>query len=140
MNILWTLAVILGLWVTSAKANSAAVGDSLAVGFGGASHMSVYAKVGASSCVIRWYVPSHHFDGVLISAGTNDVPGRCVASVRARVAKLMTPSRVMWVVPVNGSRGTVLAVARKWGDELFYYVAQRGRGWPHPHAYRNVGL
>lgn len=136
----WALAGFLGLLAAQAEARNVAIGDSLAIGFGGASHMTIRAKVGISSCAIRGYVPFAHFDGVLISAGTNDPPGRCVAQVRALVASRVHPSRVRWVVPVNGAKFTVLAVARRYGDELLYYSPQRGRGWPHPRRYFDSGM
>jgi hypothetical protein len=116
-----------------AKARSVAIGDSLAVGFGQASHVRTIARVGISSCVIARMVPSEQFETALLSAGTNDPPGRCVEKVRERVHA----RRVIWVVPVNGARSTVLRVANAHGDGLLYYTPSQ-RGWPHPARYWKV--
>ncbi len=78
-------------------------------------------------------VPAKHYDTLLISAGTNDVPGRCIEQIRSKV----NADHVIWVVPVNGARAHVLQVAAAHGDRLFYYVASR-RNWPHPDGYRKV--
>ena len=111
----------------------AAVGDSLAVGFGHASHMTTFARVGAGSCEIVRKVPRGHYDFMLISAGTNDVPGLCLEAIRARA----DASTIEWVVPVNGARNHVLSVAHAHGDRLLFYIPSR-RAWPHPAAYWNV--
>ena len=109
-----------------------AFGDSLALGFGQASHMRTLAIVGIGSCALLAITPTSHFDFVLLSAGTNDPPGPCIEAIRA---KLMA-DRVEWVVPVNGARLNVIAVAKSRGDALLYYAA--GPNWPHPRAYWNV--
>lgn len=120
-------------------ASGIAIGDSLALGFGRASGMNTSARVGISSCMIRGYVPSRHYDTVLISAGTNDVPGKCVGQIRQLVANRVHPSRVYWIIPVNQSRGNVLRVSAQWGDTSVFYVASRRRAvWPHPDHYYNV--
>jgi hypothetical protein len=123
---------------TPAYGGSIAIGDSLAVGFGEASHVTTVARVGASSCAILGMVPSVHYDTVLISAGTNDPPGSCVEKVRERVAQRVRPSKVVWIVPVNGARDRVLQVAARYGDELLRYMPGRGRAWPHPNRYWKV--
>ena len=116
-----------------AKAEDLALGDSLALGFGQASRMPTNAKVGISSCAILSRTPRAHYDFVLLSAGTNDPPGRCVEAIRGR----LNASQVQWVVPVNGARGHVLSVARRNGDALLYYSPGR-RSWPHPSRYWNM--
>ena len=114
------------------QASSLALGDSLAVGFGRASHMHTSAKVSASSCAIVGMVPRAYYDFVLISAGTNDVPGPCIEKIRARV----NAGRVEWVVPVNGARKHVVRVALAHGDSLLYYKS--GPNYPHPRRYWNI--
>jgi hypothetical protein len=121
------------LTVSPAMARSVAIGDSLAVGFGQASHVRTIARVGISSCVIARMVPSEQFDTALLSAGTNDPPGRCVEQVRERVHA----RRVIWIVPVNGARQHVLSVASEHGDGTLYYSPSK-RGWPHPARYWKV--
>jgi hypothetical protein len=127
------LIVALFLFTSPVKAADLALGDSLALGFGQASHMTINAKVGISSCAILARTPTDHYDFVLLSAGTNDPPGRCVAAIRAR----LNASHVMWVVPVNGARGTVLATAKVYQDQTLVYTPGR-RSWPHPQRYWNV--
>ncbi len=117
---------------TPALSNALALGDSLAVGFGQASHMPTSARVGIGSCAILAMTPTAHYDFVLLSAGTNDPPGRCIEAIR----KKLNSERVQWVVPVNGARAHVIAVANAHGDTLLFYAA--GRNWPHPRAYWNV--
>jgi hypothetical protein len=120
--------------VGPAHGSAVAIGDSLAVGFGAASHIETHARVGASSCAIVGMVPAKHYDFTLISAGTNDPPGRCIEQVRARV----NADVVEWVVPVNGARGHVLQVAARHGDRTLSYAPAGGRAGVHPRAYWNV--
>ena len=128
------------LTVTPASGKKAAIGDSLAVGFGQASQVTTIARVGEPSCPNRSrkgivnMVPSEQFDTVLISAGTNDPPGHCLEQIRARVHA----RKVIWVVPVNGARGHVLQVAAQHGDGLLYYTPGKGKVWPHPPRYWKV--
>jgi hypothetical protein len=117
---------------TPSPASELALGDSLAVGFGQASHMHTSAIVGIGSCRIAAMTPRQHFDFVLISAGTNDPPGRCIEAIRAKI----DCGKCEWIVPVNGARNHVLQVARQYGDALLFYAA--GRNWPHPSFYWNV--
>ena len=126
-----TLMMALAMATPANGAGRIAVGDSLAVGFGQASHMTTMAKVGVSSCWIAARMPAGHYDFMLISAGTNDVPGRCIEQVRARA----NADVVEWVVPVNGARSHVLQVAAAHGDRTLFYLAGKGRAWPHPNCY-----
>ena len=126
------LMVLLG--VASAHGQDLSLGDSLALGFGQASHLPTRAVVGASSCRILGMTPSGHYDFVLLSAGTNDVPGRCIEAIRAR----LDADHVEWVLPVNGSRRHVQEVAAANGDSVLTYTPGRGRGWPHPARYFDV--
>jgi aromatic ring-opening dioxygenase catalytic subunit (LigB family) len=101
-----------------------AVGDSLALGFGEASGFETRAVVGEPSCPHgRWpgvvnMVPAKHFKFLLISAGTNDVPGKCVEAIRAKA----NADQVMWVIPVNGARQHVLSVAHAHHDRTLSYT------------------
>jgi hypothetical protein len=118
-----------------ARPTRVAFGDSLAVGFGPASGLYTIARVGFGSCaILRALTPRYPLDLALISAGTNDAPGPCVAAIRRAVIA----RRVYWIVPVNGARDRVLATARAYGDIPIFYVAARGRTWPHPARYFNV--
>ena len=116
-----------------------AVGDSLALGFGEASDFETHAVVGEPSCPNKkWQgilnmVPAKHFRFMLISAGTNDVPGRCIEAIRAKV----DADTIMWVIPVNGARQHVLSVAKAHHDLELHYTPDK-RHWPHPKAYWNV--
>ena len=82
----------------------ASAGDSLAQGFGWASHFTVFATRSVSSCYIADHMPSGHFKLLLLSGGTNDVPGPCIERMRSRA----NADAVEWVVPVNGARSHVL--------------------------------
>ena len=116
--------------VTPVCARDLVLGDSLAQGLGQALGVATIAKIGISSCSIARMVPSGHFDRVVISAGTNDPPGRCIESVRHQ----LDASHVTWVVPVNGARSHVLRVAAQMGDSTLFY-APAGRG-VHPSNYQ----
>src|SRR5436309_1149493 len=76
-----------------------AIGDSLALGFGQASGLETHAVVGEPSCPHgQWpgivnMVPSKHLSFLLISAGTNDMPGKCIEQIRAKA----NADAVMWV-------------------------------------------
>ena len=119
-----------------ARGGELALGDSLALGFGQASRMPTRAIVGEPSCPnkrrpgILSMVPAEHFGFVLLSAGTNDVPGRCIEAIRAKI----NADKVQWVVPVNGARNHVLAVASAHGDATLFYTPGV-RSWPHPATY-----
>jgi hypothetical protein len=119
-------------------AGAVAIGDSLALGFGLASGFEIAAAVSEPSCPSRLWrgivamVPARHFRFALISAGTNDVPGRCVEAIREKVSA----DEVMWVIPVNGARQHVLSVAQAHQDRTLFYTP--GRNWPHPTAYFDV--
>ena len=114
----------------AADASTLAWGDSLAKGTGAAMGVKTVARVGASSCAILGSAPRGHFDRVVISAGTNDPPGACVEAVREAI----DAGRVVWILPINGARKTVLAVARAHGDSVVTYAPSR-RNWPHPRNY-----
>ena len=117
---------------TPAAAGDLALGDSLALGLGRALGIATIARIGISSCSIVGMAPRGHYDRVVLSAGTNDPPGRCIEAIRQK----LNSGRVEWVVPVNGARAHVIAVANAHGDTLLFYAA--GRNWPHPRAYWNV--
>ena len=134
MNLATTFIVLLLTAATPAYGGSIANGDSLAVGFGQASRVTTIARVGASSCEVLGMIPSAHYDSVLLSAGTNDPPGRCIEAIRAK----MNASHIKWVAPVNSARSHVLQVAAGYGDTLLYYTPGDGRTWPRPSRYWNV--
>lgn len=129
------LSVLLHL--TPVYADTIAVGDSLAVGYASAAHVQAFARVGASSCAILRMVPAAHHERVVISAGTNDPPGSCVAAIRRAVHA----DRVVWIMPVNGAGPNVMHVAAMNGDRLVYYTP--AYGGVHPASYgpmaRSVG-
>ena len=122
---------------TGASAADLAIGDSIALGTGQALGVRVIAVVGEPSCPNRYRVgirartPSGSFDRVVVSAGVNDPPGRCIAAIRAR----LRARRVVWILPapVNSARRAVAAVAARWGDRTVSYVA--GRDHLHPASY-----
>jgi hypothetical protein len=114
-----------------------ALGDSLALGFGEASHVKTIAKVGASSCAIASMVPHQHFDVVLISAGTNDPPGPCVHLVRMEVARFIHLREVIWLLPINNACARVSSEAVHWQDKVVRYLPSR-KHWPHPSAYHRL--
>ncbi len=59
------------------------IGDSIALGTGTALHVETRARVGAPSCEILRKVPGGRYDVVVISAGVNDPPGRCLEAILA---------------------------------------------------------
>jgi hypothetical protein len=78
-------------------------------------------------------VPAKHYRFLLISAGTNDVPGKCVEAIREKA----NADQVMWVIPVNDARQHVRSVAHAHRDRTLSYTPDP-RHWPHPRAYWNV--
>lgn len=113
-----------------ALADTYVVGDSLALGTGQALHAPTSAKVGISSCAIVSRMPKTFHDNLVISAGTNDPPGRCVKLIRS----LAHARVVIWILPVNGARGTVANVAARNGDYVVPYKPQ-SRNNVHPASY-----
>lgn len=106
-----------------------ALGDSIALGLGAALHVATIARVGASSCAILAYTPRAHFDRVIISAGVNDPPGRCIGAIRAR----LDAREIVWILPVNFAAANVLRVAAAHGDRVVAYAPGRDR--VHPQSY-----
>ena len=125
--------LVLSLCRPAPAADGAAIGDSLAIGFGEASHLEIHAVIGISSCRAVSLAPATHYRFVLLSAGTNDPPGRCLEALREKV----DADRVEWVVPVNRARWRVIAVAEAHHDKLLFYTPDK-RAWPHPASYFNV--
>jgi hypothetical protein len=108
------------------------IGDSLAVGFGAAAHIETHARVSASSCAIASFAPSGSVDVIVVSAGINDPPGRCLDSLRAR----LHARRVIWILPapINSARAHVASVAAAHGDATCSYVT--GPRSFHPRSYQ----
>lgn len=128
------IAILLSLIVatTAFASTKEIVGDSLTVGVSQIIHADkVVAKVGMSSCWIANRAPIEQYDVAILSAGTNDPPGRCVEKLRNKIHA----SKVIWIVPVNGARQHVLSVAASHGDSVAYYTPGK-RSWPHPNSYR----
>ena len=101
------------------------IGDSLAVGFGAAAHIETHARVSASSCVIASFAPSGSADVIVVSAGINDPPGRCLDSLRAR----LHARRITWILPGpdqqrSRSRGGCSSGARRLNVQLCDGAAQ----------------
>lgn len=107
------------------------IGDSIALGTGTALHVETRARVGAPSCEILRKVPGGRYDVVVISAGVNDPPGRCLEAIRARVHA----RRIIWILPapINSARAHIAAVACEHGDRTVSYVP--GRDHLHPRSY-----
>jgi hypothetical protein len=119
------LVAILILIPALAFANVAFFGDSLALGFGRASHAETHSKVGASSsCAIVKMITRRRYTDVYVSAGTNDPPGRCLEQIRARIHA----KRSYWIVPVvAGARANVIALALLHGDRVVFYTASKSK-------------
>jgi hypothetical protein len=127
----WAL-IVLALSCASASASNLAIGDSLAVGAGAALGVPTIAGVSWSSCFIARVTPRARYDHVVISAGVNDPPGRCIAAIRARISA----GSVVWLRPVNGAGPTVDRVAAAHGDTVLTYAT--GRDHVHPGSYGAV--
>ena len=127
----WAL-IALGLGCAPAAASNLALGDSLAIGVGGALGVPTIAGVSWSSCRIAQVTPRGHYDRVVISAGVNDVPGRCVAAIRAKI----NAGLVVWIRPINGAGPTIDRVAAAHGDVVITYAL--GRDHIHPRSYGEV--
>lgn len=125
------VAGVIALFAFSAptRAGDAAIGDSLALGTGTALHIATFAHVGASSCAIVAFAPRASFDRVVVSAGVNDPPGRCVASLRAAIHARI----VVWIAPVNSARLAVEMAASAYGDRVIFY--RPGPDGVHPSSY-----
>lgn len=106
------------------------LGDSLSVGVAALLHCQMIARVGVSSCWVAQRAPARFFDHIVVSAGTNDPPGRCIEQLRER----LRGGNIVWVLPVNGARDHVASVARSSGDGVCVYSAGRGLG-VHPSSY-----
>ena len=109
------------------------LGDSIALGTGQALHAPTFAKVGASSCWIADHMPSKvEADVVVISAGVNDPPGRCVPIIREKISA----RKVIWIRPINAARVTVDHVAAQYHDSVITYRV--GPDHLHPASYQEV--
>lgn len=106
------------------------VGDSIAFGLGHAMHAPTYARPGAGSCEIARYA-FPRASVIVVSAGINDAPGRCLVALYAR----FHGARVLVVLPkgINSARANVSRLAALRGWETIGYIAPR-RGY-HPRSY-----
>lgn len=124
--------------VKEANAEDLAVGDSIALGTGQALHVRTVAHEGMGSCWILQHAPGGAFDHVLISAGINDAPGRCIEQIRAKYAG----AKVVWVLPaaINAARAHVASVAAAHGDKVVAYRCRGGcsKSNFHPASYPSV--
>jgi len=122
------------LAVSAASASDLALGDSIAFGAGHAMHVQTVAKVGASSCAILGFTPRGHFDRVVISAGVNDPPGRCIAKVLASV----DAGEVVLILPpgINSARAAIGRLAREHGIKTVSYIP--GPDGIHPRSYPDL--
>jgi hypothetical protein len=129
---------LIGAWITMAKAQDAALGDSIAEGTGRALGVPTYARVNSSSCWVLRHTPSGPFDHVVISAGINDAPGACVKTLldrlRARVVVVILPA------PINTARANVEREAARHGFATVSYACPGGcsRRSFHPSSYAVV--
>jgi len=134
--------IMLGLFLVGkfdkAHAEDAAIGDSIALGTGRALHVHTFARVGASSCWVLAHMPRRQFEHVVISAGINDAPGRCVrlilAQVRTRVIVVILPA------PINSARAHVEVAAVQYGAYPISYACKGGCTTTnfHPGSYTQV--
>ena len=124
----------ISLFGATASANTLALGDSIALGTGRAMHVQTVARVGASSCAIVRFTPRGHFDRVVISAGVNDAPGRCLS----KVLDTVDAEEVVFILPpgINSARAAIGKLARDTGHKTVSYVP--GRDGLHPRSYPAV--
>lgn len=129
------LAVLLGL---SSPPGDAAIGDSIALGTGSALGVPTYARSSMSSCWVLRHLPNQSFDRVVISAGINDAPGRCVDDILSRVQARHVV--VILPAPINSARAHVAAVAAAHGAQTLAYACHGGctRSNFHPGSYAVV--
>jgi len=129
--------------VTAPIGGDLALGDSIAVGAGGALGVRTIAVEGEPSCPnpragragIVSMVPSASYGRVVVSAGVNDIPGACVGAIRSK----LRASVVVWLVGLSqrhGEAGTVAAVAAAHGDRVVRF--QVGPDGVHPRSYPEV--
>jgi hypothetical protein len=102
-----------------ALAGGLVLGDSIALGTGGAMHAPTIARKSMGSCWIAAHTPRFRGAWAVISAGINDAPGACVEAIRSRVRA----RRVVWILPapINSARAHVEAVAAANGDRTISY-------------------
>jgi hypothetical protein len=113
VGVLLLVLLILTGEIKPAKAENAAIGDSIALGTGHALHWSTYARQGMGSCWIYAHMPRRHFDSVVVSAGINDPPGACVA----QLFNLLDASRVVVIqpAPINSAAAHVYLLSVSHG-------------------------
>jgi hypothetical protein len=112
------------------------VGDSIAVGAGGALHATTYAHKGWSSCAIYAMLTTRqptHVDRVVVSAGVNDPPGECVEAIFRDFAPFAGEIVVILPPPINSARAHIAAVAARYGAKTVSYIP--GRDHLHPRSY-----
>lgn len=143
-RILIILAVILtvmaGLFVIArpAHARDLAVGDSIALGTGQALGVHTVARKNMGSCWIAGVAPGGSYDHVVISAGINDAPGRCVEEIVAKYAGM--GEVVILPAAINSARAHVAGVAARYGARTVSYSCDGGctKSNFHPGSYRSV--
>jgi hypothetical protein len=137
--------IVVGLFVLSgcaaAVAPSAAApaglpdgvaGDSIAQGTGAAMHVATWARKSMSSCWILHHLPDGHFEHFVVSAGVNDVPGRCVPKIAAWMHAHARHG--YWLVGYGaGETAMVVNSAAAYGQIVLFFVT--GPDHVHPRSY-----
>jgi len=127
------VALFFVIGVVAAFARDGAIGDSIGLGTGRALHVATFARERMSSCwILRHKMPSGYFDHLVVSAGVNDAPGRCVWAIAAR----LHAGVVVWIRPINSAGPTIDQVAKKYGFHVITYRV--GRDHLHPASYAAV--
>ena len=125
-----TFALVTG----AARADTLALGDSIALGTGNALHAETVAVEKMGSCDIERMMPSKHFDRAVISAGVNDAPGICVGSILSRV----NADEVIVILPpgINSARAHIKSIAKARHLKTISYIP--GADGLHPRSYAEV--
>jgi hypothetical protein len=116
-----------------------AIGDSIAVGYGQASHCAIHAKVGKSAHFISQHFTSGNQGSMcIISAGSNDPYSitlhKDLTTIRNSAIRC---NKVIWVIPQNPHAAQIVRqVAYQFGDAVLTF--QAGHDHIHPRQYKDI--
>jgi hypothetical protein len=120
-------------------------GDSIALGLAavmaasGVPACQQHARVGAATSTIASMVPARHYDLAIVSAGSNDAPGRKLRQALTRLRTRIRANQIVWIYPRAPQQAwAIYAAARSFGDGAIGLARLPSRDGVHPDDYRSA--
>lgn len=91
--------------------------------------------------IVRWRKPAKNYGSCIFAIGSNDPPGRALASNLLRIRSSICFRRVIWLLPYSRPQAYVVSsVAARYGDETLDLARFDTRDRIHPRSYTDVAV